>query len=58
MITKQLIAIAIFNEKAESQSFCQRFQRKSNAQLIISIPANAASLKSLTESLWSAIRLF
>ena len=57
-MTKQLIAIAIVNEKAESQSFCQRFQRKSNAQLMISIPANVTSLKSWTESLWSAIRLF
>lgn len=56
MKTKQMIAIAMMNEKANSQLVRRGFQRKSNTQVLISVSTNAGSLKSWTESLWSAIK--
>ena len=58
MKTKQLIAIAMMNEKANSQLVSRKFQRKSNTQFLIPVPPNASFLNGWMESLWSVIKHF
>ena len=56
MKTKQLIAIAMMNEKANSKSVSLGFRRKSNASSLIPVPTPASPLYSRLQSLWAAMK--